>query len=63
MKIITGHKAEAWTDEQSTVHMPTDLPRQGAMRGRRWSVTEGPDRGSACRSDAFRQRDVAKGGN
>ena len=28
--IITGHKAEAWTDEENTIAMPTDLP------ARRW---------------------------
>ena len=33
VKIITGHKAEAWTAEESTVHMPTDLPRKAPCEG------------------------------
>jgi Transglycosylase SLT domain len=33
VKIITGHKAEAWTDEASTVHMPTDLPQKAPCEG------------------------------
>jgi hypothetical protein len=33
VKIITGHKAEAWTDEESTVHMPTDLPQKAPCEG------------------------------
>ena len=32
VKIITGHKAEAWTDEESTVHLPTDLPQKRLAR-------------------------------
>jgi hypothetical protein len=32
VKIITGHKAEAWTDEESTVYMPTDLPQKRHAR-------------------------------
>lgn len=31
--IITGHKAEAWTDEDNTVHMPTDLPPKAPCEG------------------------------
>ena len=31
--IITGHKAEAWTDEENTVHMPTDLPAKAPCEG------------------------------
>jgi soluble lytic murein transglycosylase-like protein len=33
VKIITGHKAEAWTDEESTVYMPTDLPQKAPCEG------------------------------
>jgi hypothetical protein len=33
VKIITGHKAEAWTDEESTVHLPTDLPQKAPCEG------------------------------
>ncbi|UPJ54560.1 lytic transglycosylase domain-containing protein [Bradyrhizobium sp. 200] len=33
VKIITGHMAEAWTDEESTVHMPTDLPQKAPCEG------------------------------
>jgi transglycosylase-like protein with SLT domain len=33
VKIITGHKAEAWTDEEGTVHMPTDLPQKAPCEG------------------------------
>jgi hypothetical protein len=33
VKIITGHKAEAWTAEESTVHMPTDLPQKAPCEG------------------------------
>ena len=33
VKIITGHKAEAWTDEENTVDMPTDLPRKAPCEG------------------------------
>jgi hypothetical protein len=33
VKIITGHKAEAWTDEENTVHMPTDLPQKAPCEG------------------------------
>jgi hypothetical protein len=33
VKIITGHKAEAWTDEQKTVFMPTDLPQKAPCEG------------------------------
>jgi hypothetical protein len=33
VKIITGHKAEAWTDEESTVYMPTDLPHKAPCEG------------------------------
>jgi len=33
VKIITGHKAEAWTDEENTVYMPTDLPRKAPCEG------------------------------
>jgi len=33
VKIITGQKAEAWTDEESTVYMPTDLPQQAPCEG------------------------------
>lgn len=31
--IITGHKAEAWTVEENTVHMPTDLPPKAPCEG------------------------------
>lgn len=33
VKIITGHKAEAWTHEESTVYMPTDLPQKAPCEG------------------------------
>jgi hypothetical protein len=33
VKIITGHKAEAWTAEESTVFMPTDLPKKAPCEG------------------------------
>jgi hypothetical protein len=33
VKIITGHKAEAWTDEESTVFMPIDLPHKAPCEG------------------------------
>ncbi|XSC44741.1 lytic transglycosylase domain-containing protein [Bradyrhizobium sp. RDT10] len=33
VKIITGHKAEAWTEEESTVHMPTELPHKAPCEG------------------------------
>jgi hypothetical protein len=33
VRIITGHKAEAWIDEESTVHMPTDLPQKAPCEG------------------------------
>jgi hypothetical protein len=33
VKIITGHKAEAWTDEDNTVYMPTDLPQKAPCEG------------------------------
>ncbi|MCA6115959.1 lytic transglycosylase domain-containing protein [Bradyrhizobium sp. WSM 1738] len=33
VKIITGHKAEAWIDEESIVHMPTDLPQKAPCEG------------------------------
>jgi hypothetical protein len=33
VKIITGHKAEAWTDEEGTVDMPTDLPERAPCEG------------------------------
>jgi hypothetical protein len=33
VKIITGHKAESWTDEESTVHLPTDLPQKAPCEG------------------------------
>src|SRR5437016_1765383 len=33
VKIITGHKAEAWIDEESNVHMPTDLPQKAPCEG------------------------------
>jgi len=31
--IITGHKAEAWTDEENTIAMPTDLPPKAPCEG------------------------------
>ena len=31
--IITGHKAEAWTDEENTIAMPTDLPAKAPCEG------------------------------
>ena len=33
VKIITGHQAEAWIDEESTVYMPTDLPQKAPCEG------------------------------
>ena len=33
VKIITGHKAEAWTDEENTVFMPIDLPQKAPCEG------------------------------
>lgn len=33
VKIITGHKAEAWTDAENTVFMPTDLPEKAPCDG------------------------------
>jgi hypothetical protein len=33
VKIITGHKAEAWTVEENTVYMPTDLPEKAPCEG------------------------------
>ncbi|NOJ48824.1 lytic transglycosylase domain-containing protein [Bradyrhizobium sp. WSM 1744] len=33
VKIITGQKAEAWIDEESTVYMPTDLPHKAPCEG------------------------------
>ena len=33
VKIITGHKAEAWIDEESTVFMPVDLPHKAPCEG------------------------------
>src|SRR5207245_2617973 len=33
VKIITGHGAEAWTDEENTVYMPTDLPQKAPCEG------------------------------
>lgn len=33
VKIITGHKAEAWIDEDSTIYMPTDLPQKAPCEG------------------------------
>jgi Transglycosylase SLT domain len=33
VKIITGHKAEAWIEEESTVYMPTDLPHKAPCEG------------------------------
>jgi hypothetical protein len=33
VKIITGHQAEAWTDEENIVHMPTDLPQKAPCEG------------------------------
>jgi hypothetical protein len=33
VKIITGHKAEAWTAEENTVYMPTDLPQKAPCEG------------------------------
>lgn len=33
VKIITGHQAEAWTDEESIVYMPTDLPQKAPCEG------------------------------
>jgi hypothetical protein len=31
--IITGHKAEAWTDEENTIPMPTELPAKAPCEG------------------------------
>jgi hypothetical protein len=33
VKIITGHKAEAWTDDDNTVFMPIDLPHKAPCEG------------------------------
>ena len=33
VNIINGHKAEAWTDEENTVDMPTDLPQKAPCEG------------------------------
>ena len=33
VKIITGHQAEAWTEEENVVHMPTDLPQKAPCEG------------------------------
>ena len=33
VKIITGHGAEAWTVEENTVYMPTDLPQKAPCEG------------------------------
>jgi hypothetical protein len=33
VKIITGHQAEAWIDEERTVFMPTDLPQKAPCEG------------------------------
>jgi len=33
VKIITGHKAEMWTDEESTIYMPTELPHKAPCEG------------------------------
>ena len=46
---ITGHQAEAWTDEESIVYMPTDTAAESAVRGRRWPVAARPDRRRECR--------------
>jgi hypothetical protein len=33
VKIITGHKAEAWIEEESTIFMPVDLPHKAPCEG------------------------------
>lgn len=33
VKIITGHKAEAWTEDDNTVFMPIDLPHKAPCEG------------------------------
>ena len=33
VQIITGHKAEAWIEEEGTVYMPTDLPQKAPCEG------------------------------
>jgi hypothetical protein len=33
VKIITGHKAEMWTDEENTIYMPTELPQKAPCEG------------------------------
>ena len=33
VKIITGHKAETWTDEENTIYMPTELPQKAPCEG------------------------------
>jgi transglycosylase-like protein with SLT domain len=33
VRIITGHGAEAWTVEENTVYMPTDLPQKAPCEG------------------------------
>jgi hypothetical protein len=33
VKIITGHKAEMWTDEENTIYMPTELPHKAPCEG------------------------------
>ena len=63
VKIITGHKAEAWTDEENTIAMPTDLPPKAPCEGvgglsRNDQIAETP-----VESHAFRRRDGAKGGS
>ena len=60
--IITGHKAEAWTDEENTIAMPTDLPAKAPCEGVGGLSNERPDRRERRQSDAFRRRDGAQGG-
>jgi soluble lytic murein transglycosylase-like protein len=33
VKIITGHKAEMWADEENTIYMPTELPQKAPCEG------------------------------
>ena len=60
VKIITGHKAEAWTDEEKYRLHADRSAAESAVRGRRRPVAARPDRRCQCRPDAFRQRAVAK---
>ena len=60
VKIITGHKAEAWTDEENTVYMPTDLPQKAPCEGVGGLSRQDRTAAAECRPDAFRQRALRK---